>query len=287
MKTFAYLLLTAAAWAQAPINPINGGGGGGGSGTVTSIATTLPIAGGTITGAGTITCPTCGTTDQPLSQFAATTSAQLAGVISDETGTGVLVFATAPTLIGLNVTGVIAATSDIHAGATSNIYWTGRSTMHSSANGLVTLTNNGATALTRVNLGCDTASCGGIGVNGITISSQLADGSAQAPFSASLYSTETNCSSSAAPAVCAKAAAGSVIVASAATTVTVNTTAVTANSIILVAFDSSLGTKLGVTCNTTEPALFGVTARVAATSFTITSSSPITNPACFSFLVIN
>ena len=35
----------------------------------------------------------------PLSQFAATTSAQLAGVISDETGTGALVFANTPTLI--------------------------------------------------------------------------------------------------------------------------------------------------------------------------------------------
>lgn len=35
----------------------------------------------------------------PLSQFAATTSAQLAGVISDETGSGALVFATSPTLI--------------------------------------------------------------------------------------------------------------------------------------------------------------------------------------------
>lgn len=35
----------------------------------------------------------------PLSQFAATTSAQLAGVISNETGTGLLVFGTSPTLI--------------------------------------------------------------------------------------------------------------------------------------------------------------------------------------------
>lgn len=34
----------------------------------------------------------------PLSQFAATTSAQLAGVISDETGTGALVFANSPTI---------------------------------------------------------------------------------------------------------------------------------------------------------------------------------------------
>lgn len=36
--------------------------------------------------------------ENPLSQFASTTSAQLAGVISDETGSGPLVFATSPTL---------------------------------------------------------------------------------------------------------------------------------------------------------------------------------------------
>lgn len=35
----------------------------------------------------------------PLSQFAATTSAQLASVISDETGSGLLVFGTSPTLV--------------------------------------------------------------------------------------------------------------------------------------------------------------------------------------------
>ena len=35
----------------------------------------------------------------PLSQFAATTSAQLRGVLSDETGTGLAVFATSPTLV--------------------------------------------------------------------------------------------------------------------------------------------------------------------------------------------
>ena len=38
-------------------------------------------------------------TTNPLSQFAATTSSQLAGVISDETGTGALVFANSPTLV--------------------------------------------------------------------------------------------------------------------------------------------------------------------------------------------
>jgi len=47
-----------------------------------------------------VTLPTSGTLaviGNPLSQFAATTSSQLAGVISDETGSGKLVFATSPT----------------------------------------------------------------------------------------------------------------------------------------------------------------------------------------------
>lgn len=38
-------------------------------------------------------------TSSPLSQFASTTSSQLAGVISDETGSGALVFGTSPTLV--------------------------------------------------------------------------------------------------------------------------------------------------------------------------------------------
>jgi hypothetical protein len=40
-----------------------------------------------------------GLTSGTLAQFSATTSAQLAGVISDETGTGALVFASSPTLV--------------------------------------------------------------------------------------------------------------------------------------------------------------------------------------------
>ena len=72
-------------------------GGGGGSGTVTQVDTTAPITGGPITTTGTIECATCGITSNPLSQFAATTSAQLAGVISNESGSGLLVFNTTPT----------------------------------------------------------------------------------------------------------------------------------------------------------------------------------------------
>ena len=105
--------------------------------------------------------------------------------------------------------------------------------------------------------------------------------------SANLFGSETNCSSSAGPAVCAAAAAGSVIIPAAGTDVTVNTTAVTANSQIFAIFDQSLGTKLGVTCNSTT-ANPHIGARVAGTSFTIHANvSPITNPACFSYFLIN
>jgi hypothetical protein len=44
-------------------------------------------------------------TTNPLSQFAATTSAQLAGVLSDEVGTDKVVYNTNPTLVGFTATG--------------------------------------------------------------------------------------------------------------------------------------------------------------------------------------
>lgn len=73
-----------------------------------AVTATSPLA---ITAAsGNIACPTCGITSSPLSQFAATTSAQLAGVISDETGTGPLVFSNSPTLATPTL-GVATATS--------------------------------------------------------------------------------------------------------------------------------------------------------------------------------
>ncbi len=49
-------------------------------------------------------------TANPLSQFAPTTSLQLKGVISDETGSGALVFGTAPTITLANGTGLPVAT---------------------------------------------------------------------------------------------------------------------------------------------------------------------------------
>jgi len=57
-----------------------------------------------------------GLTSGTLAQFAATTSSQLAGVISDETGSGALVFATSPSLTTPNV-GVASGTSLTLTGA--------------------------------------------------------------------------------------------------------------------------------------------------------------------------
>jgi len=52
-------------------------------------------------------------TSNPLSQFAATTSAQLAGVISDETGSGALVFGTSPTITTPAISGNMTTTGTI------------------------------------------------------------------------------------------------------------------------------------------------------------------------------
>jgi hypothetical protein len=70
---------------------IAGGGGGGGGGGDALVA-------------------------NPLSQFATTTSAQLAGVLSDETGTGALVFGTSPNII--TPTGIVKG--DVGLGSVDN-----------------------------------------------------------------------------------------------------------------------------------------------------------------------
>lgn len=96
-----------------------------------------------------------------------------------------------------------------------------------------------------------------------------------------------NCTSGASPAVCGASVVGGVAVAAAATSLVVNTTAVTAKSRIVLTMDSSLGSDLGVTCNTTNIAAW-VSARTAGTSFTITTASgPVTNPMCLNFILTN
>lgn len=71
----------------------------------------------------------------PLSQFASTTSAQLLGVISDETGTGALVFANTPTLV-TPVLGAATATS-----INGNTFTTGTYTLTGTAAKTLSFTN--------------------------------------------------------------------------------------------------------------------------------------------------
>ena len=77
------------------------------SGTVSLIANA-------VAGTNTITLPastgTVALTANKLSAFAATTSAELAGVISDETGSGALVFANTPTLVTPTIGAATATT---------------------------------------------------------------------------------------------------------------------------------------------------------------------------------
>lgn len=95
-----------------------------------------------------ISCPTCGTgtgnalTSNPLSQFAATTSAQLAGVLSDETGTGAAVFANTPTLVTPNIGAATGTSLTTTAGLTSgaNGGTAGSLVMNGATSGAVTLT---------------------------------------------------------------------------------------------------------------------------------------------------
>jgi hypothetical protein len=71
--------------------------------TGANFAATTPLTVSTVGPLVTYACPTCGIIGSPLSQFASTTSAQLAGVLSDETGTGVVVYSTNPVLVTPNL----------------------------------------------------------------------------------------------------------------------------------------------------------------------------------------
>lgn len=111
------------------------------------------------------------------------------------------------------------------------------------------------------------------------------------------YSTGANCAgvgTAANPSVvtCTSASAGAFSCATAASTGTcqVNTTAVSANSEIIVTQNASEGTRLSVTCNTTSvvPAAAPLLlSKSAGASFTITLGTVTTNPGCFDYLIIN
>lgn len=93
--------------------------------TTRSISTTSPLGGGgDLSADRTLTCSTCATSSNNLSFFSTTTSAQLAGVLSDETGSGKAVFGTTPTFAGgaITISATGGTTSYVHFGANEDWY---------------------------------------------------------------------------------------------------------------------------------------------------------------------
>jgi hypothetical protein len=202
------------------------------------------------------------------------------------------------TASGTGTVGSLVSSGNVQAGAANIFNWNGRSRMMSAADGIINVANNANTGFTRFDFGGTTSSFPSLQVNGANLQAELADGSALTGFSSSsmtanTYATGTNCASGASPAVCGSAASGSVAVPTGTTssTLQVNTSAVTANSVILLYVDDTLGTKLSVTCNSTLATLVGgsfVSARTAGTSFTITFNGTIAaNPVCMNYLIVN
>lgn len=105
------------------------------------------------------------------------------------------------------------------------------------------------------------------------------------------YNTNSNCADSAGAAACAAAPTGHFVIDAATTATVVSTTAVTANSEIVLTRDDSLGVLLTVTCNTQSSLVLGtprVTARTAGTSFTVTVDvAPTTDPLCIGYTLTN
>lgn len=137
-----------------------------------------------------------------------------------------------------------------------------------------------------LNLGTATATAITIGHSGATTT--IAGPLSVASFSVASIQTNSNCASTASPSSCSSASAGSVAIAAGDTTLVVNTTAVTAVSQIFITEDTSLGSRLGITCNATPGRSYSITSRVAGTSFTVRSSGDIaTNKACLNYLIAN
>lgn len=137
----------------------------GGSGGVSSLVgttnriTVSPTTGDAVVNISSTFEALLGKVANPLSQFASTTSAQLAGIISDETGSGALVFGTSPTLVtpalgtpstlvGTNITGtasgLTAGTVTTNANLTGDVTSSGNATTY---NNVVPVGKGGAGAV--------------------------------------------------------------------------------------------------------------------------------------------
>ena len=151
-------------WANNEIDLVGTVVGGGvvtetGTQTLTNKTLTAPII-STISNTGTLTLPTTtGTvalTTNKLSDFAATTSAELATVVTGETGSGALVFGTSPTLTTPSISGATNMTLDITGDVTGTaITLSGGANSFTAVVGDDTHAHTGAT-LSAIALGTDT-----------------------------------------------------------------------------------------------------------------------------------
>jgi len=143
-------------------------GATGATGPAGTLSTALPQALGTAAaGIGTLGSkddhvhPTTGVglTANPLSQFAATTSAQLAGVISDETGSGSLVFGTSPTIVTPSINAINTAAVST-SGTIYNSLTTGSISIGNSQTSGILNVADGSTRTGAVNIACGTTTTG-------------------------------------------------------------------------------------------------------------------------------
>jgi hypothetical protein len=128
----------------------------GSSGASTLIANVLNVPNYTLAGLGGTTLAAVNA--QNLSVFAATTSSQLAGVISDETGSGSLVFGTSPTfttsIFSPLVNGASTASGTLTLASTTNAT---KGTIQIGTTDLVNIGNKTTTSQRLVRIGQDTA----------------------------------------------------------------------------------------------------------------------------------
>lgn len=285
---------------------------GGSTGTVTSVSGTGPIVAtpNPITGAGTISCPTCvtaaggGSISGTTGQIAVFTATNVVG------GSASLTSPASGQINQILVAGAATARSLTHTGAATQLYTETLNTDY-----LYDYTANGVAHAQIYMIG------GGVDPGDIELFSFSAtnpgsfidtdiDGLGTIAFTSAanrnvvmtpngtggyigpLYKTTFNClGSTSNPINCnvgaIPGAAGATAIAAGATTTTVATSAVGADSEIFVSFAPYLSTRLSLTCNTTV-ALPTVTSIVAGTSFTFTIPvAPITNPGCFIFWIVN
>lgn len=85
-------------------------------------------------------------------------------------------------LFNVSCAGSATVSGNLTLGATSFGGWTGRSLVMSPANGTVEFLNNSSNGFTRLQFGGTTSSFGALQTNGTETDSELADGSARAPF---------------------------------------------------------------------------------------------------------